>query len=181
MLCTKCGYELDENATFCTQCGTNLNEEVPFTEQPQAPEQAETFEQTHYEEQNQADYQYAQFDQPQPEYQYAQYEQQATPSFQPPQEDNSKALAIASLVIGILTSFVSGTIIMPGIGLALGIMSYKKTKSAGLPNEFAFAGIITNAIRLVVSITAIITAILIFILYFVFIFLMMFMSGTMSI
>ena len=165
MLCTKCGYELDENATFCTQCGTNLNEEIPFTEQLQAPDQAEAY----YEEQNQADYQ------------YAQYEQQATPNFQPPQEDNSKGLAIASLIIGILTSFVSGTIIVPGIGLALGIMSYKKTKSAGLPNEFAFAGIITNAIRLVVSITAIITTILIFILYFVFIFLMMFMSGTMSI
>ncbi len=178
MICPKCGYELDENATFCIQCGLHLsNEETPVTEK-QTEEQTQIFEQAQYDEQNQADYQYAQ---PQPEYQYTQYEQQSTPNAQIPQDDNSKGLAIASLIIGIFSNFISGSLIIPGVGLALGIISYNKTKKAGLPNEFAFAGIVISAIRLALSIIGIITAILIFVLYFVMIFVMMFMSGAMYI
>jgi len=72
---------------------------------------------------------------------------------------------IASLVIGIIAAMVgfipcvNTLVIIPAIvGLILGIISFKKKKAEELPSGMALAGIILNALPLLVMTTFLILA-----------------------
>ncbi|MCK5035777.1 MAG: hypothetical protein KAS73_07795 [Candidatus Sabulitectum sp.] len=73
---------------------------------------------------------------------------------------------VASLVIGIIAAMVgfipcvNTLVILPAIvGLILGIIAFKKKKAAELPSGIALAGIILNALPLLVMTTFLVVAI----------------------
>ncbi len=74
---------------------------------------------------------------------------------------------VASLVIGIIAAMVgfipcvNTLVILPAIvGLILGIIAFKKKKAAELPSGIALAGIILNALPLLVMTTFLVVAII---------------------
>lgn len=75
------------------------------------------------------------------------------------QPDPGKSYGIWSLVLGIVTytcscCFCGLGFIFSAIGLALGIVAYRKSKDAGITNAFAIAGIIICAFGILSSIVS---------------------------
>lgn len=118
MFCSKCGNQIPDNSTFCPNCGTAFA-------QPQQPQ-----------------YNQPQYGQPQ----QPQYPQQPG-GYVPPQapvSEPGKGMAIASLVLGILSFFcfayIAGT-----LGIVFGCVA----KNKGYTGKMATAGIICGAVGIV--------------------------------
>ncbi len=139
MMCNRCGAENQAGTRFCTNCGADL------MEQTQAEQQAISQQPTY----QQADYQQPNYQQPTYQQQYQQQYQQPNyqqPMYQQPMAntDPGRGLAIASLVLGIV-SFLC----FPAITGVLGIVFGGIAKSKGSKSPMAVAGIVCGAIGIV--------------------------------
>ncbi len=123
MFCEKCGTQCADGTAFCNNCGAALNNANAGATQA-------TYQQPQYQ---QPQYQQPQYQQPQ--YQQPQYQQPATTK-QP-----GHGLAVASLVLGIL-SFIVAAVICGSLGIALG----GAAKSKGNKSPMATAGIVCGCI-----------------------------------
>lgn len=124
MFCSNCGKQIPDNSAFCPNCGTAFS-------QPQQP-------------------QYNQPQQPQYPPQYPPQYQPQPGGYMPPQapaEEPGKGMAIASLVLGIL-SFFCFAYISGVLAIIFGCVA----KNKGYTGKMATAGIICGAIGIVLMI-----------------------------
>lgn len=99
---------------------------------------------------------------PQPPQQYGQppqYQQPYPPQYAPPMapvaQDPGRGMAIASMVLGIVSIPLAWAYVGVAtaiVGLILGIIAKKKQKEAGFPTGMSLAGIICSIIGLIISI-----------------------------
>ena len=151
MECKKCGTQNQDTAKFCSGCGADLSlqnagEGLDMNAQQQvaytAPQQNQNYQQN-------TNYGYAPNQgQPQnPNYGYAPNQgQPQNPNYgyapvQPPVADPGKGMAIAAMVLGIISFFC-----FPAITGALGIIFGCVAKGKGSRSGMAIAGIICGAI-----------------------------------
>ncbi len=134
MFCKRCGAEHPDGTRFCSFCGTSMidrnNNYDPRYGQAQ---------------QNGYQNQYNQQD-PYQQYNNGQnmYQNPYDPYYRAPVSNNGRGLAIASLVLGILSIFVFAVIAGP-LGIIFGCMA----KSNGYRGAMATAGIVCGIIGVV--------------------------------
>lgn len=140
MFCNNCGNQIPDNSAFCPNCGAAFSQpQQPVYQQPQQPQYG------------QPQYGQPQYGQPQygqPQYGQPQYGQPG--GYMPPQkpaEEPGKGMAIASLVLGILSFFCFAYV--SGI---LAIIFGCVAKNKGYQGKMATAGIICGAIGIVLMI-----------------------------
>jgi hypothetical protein len=96
-----------------------------------------------------------------------------------PKEDAGHTFGVASLILGILSIVVPNGIIVPIIGLVLGLKSKKRSAATGVaPLGVASGGVVCSIIGLVLG--AIITVFVIIYIGVVFIMIQEMMSGSFS-
>jgi hypothetical protein len=144
-----------------SQNNQDINPQPPYqqTGYQQPPYQQPPYQQPPYQQPpyQQPPYQQQQYQTPppQPEYQYQQNYQQ----YQEPEVKKSSGMAIASMVLGIVSFIFSCVfyISIPAgiVGLILGIISLKNRKGG---KGMAIAGVILSGIGLLIAIIVVITA-----------------------
>lgn len=127
MICGNCGYENDGYSEFCVNCGAPV---------------------ANYNGNYNGDYNGNYNGNYNGGYNDGYYD---APAVQPkPAPDG---MGIASMVLGIVSLILTGDFaILAVVGLILGVISYKKTKTDKGSSGFAIAGIITSVINLVIVI-----------------------------
>lgn len=137
MFCKYCGANCPDNAQICSACGSNLTMQ-------QQPAQA-AYQQA---QPQQPQYQQPQYQQPQqPQYQQPQqvpYQPGQMPYPQPVMPAPGKGLAVAGLVLGIISFFC-----IPVVTGLLGIIFGGVAKSKGYRGGMATAGIVCGIIGIV--------------------------------
>ena len=149
--CSNCGAELKDEAKFCGKCGT-AQAEQPAYQQP-------AYQQPTYQ---QPTYQQPAYQQPayqQPAYQQPAYQQPAQPAIVP-----GKGMAIASMVLGIvsLALFCVSYLAIPCgiVGAVLGAIARSKAVEVGAKNGMANAGIACSCVALGLALLIVILAII---------------------
>lgn len=134
MICPNCNNQISDGLNFCNQCGAALNPQVQPQVQPQAQPQVQP--------------------QVQPQYQ-VQYVPVAP-------NVPGKGLGITSMVLGIvsLALFCVWYIAIPCaiVAVILGAIGLNQSKSAGLKNGMAVAGIVCSVIAIAIVIIALAAA-----------------------
>lgn len=184
IFCPKCGANLSPDYNFCQNCGAaliknDIAENTPLIEQESVtdtPVEGSVTTPEITEQQPSATNQ--EINTPTPDYQpintnsFYQPNSLYPPQFPNPIIDPGRDFSIASLVLGIvsyllLCAFVlgwPGTFACTITGIVLGAKARKKSRSVGIDNGIALAGIITSSIAL-----AMVTAIcLIYVFLFIF-------------
>lgn len=140
----------DLNKNLDENLGNQPTPAEPTPAQPTPVEPAPQYAQPPQPMYNQPNQQYTQPPQPMynqqtpPYYGNPQFPQNAPQYVQPQQKDNSKGLAVASLVLGILSFFSCGQgIILSVLGFIFGMISISKQKHG---NGLAIAGIVISVI-----------------------------------
>jgi hypothetical protein len=73
--------------------------------------------------------------------------------YQPPQANPGNGQSIASLILGICSLvFIGGGLILPLIGLILGVIGKRKALDVGAPTGMATAGIVMSIIAIIFSV-----------------------------
>lgn len=122
MICRKCGKELENDAIFCSRCGTRVEvESGNMNRNTYTPPPFEG--------------QYGQPNQP-----YNNYGNQGFMPFGQPQAKPAQPLAIASLVLGIVSLIVFAIIAGP-LGIIFGCIAKNKGNKSGMATAGIICGI----------------------------------------
>lgn len=149
MFCTQCGAQQEDSALFCTVCGASLQQAQPT---PVAEEQPIQPAQPVYEQQPTQPTQPVYEQQPAQTVQPA-YQQPTQPVYgqQPGTPVPGKGLAVASLVLGIV-SFFCFAIITGILAIVFGAVAKNKGFKGGMATAGIVCGVIGVALWLVMMI-----------------------------